>query len=565
METQSTLAARNRIASHLLLLFALIWLAAIYGAGLFGHPYSIDAILKPRGADAVVVTAAPAVERLGLRPGTTLLLSRMSYADAVRVKGSAQYGMLLSIIINDGSHIQQIVVPATKPRVVTPPLETLFDLLTITFSLLLAGYLGYRKPGIMTAALVVFLGGGDLSWPAFAVFFAHLPDTVFSPLAAILADLCNWFPVLALASFAVRLPGDEPRGRKRVAVAVVDAIVTLGFVCGLFPQPMPVYVFFTGLSGVVLLCASFAALHYAQPSDRGRVGIVFAGVMIGGVGYAVNMIGLRYGEPLWLFLPYATLSVIIVPLSVAYAILRHRVFDIGFVLNRTIVYAVTSAVVLLVFAALEFATERILSDLTHVEGVVLQFAIALLVIVSVRLVHGRVDGLVDSVLFRSRHEQESALRRFATTLQFYTEETALIRDTVDALGRYALVQGAALYVARAGLDLELAQSSFCVAAPAIDLNDTAYVELRAHHEALHVHGKPTAFPGERLYPMILAGRISGVIATGERGGLEEMPPDIDDAIARIAAALAIALAAIETDRVRQENAALQARLAAAPA
>src|SRR6185312_16092065 len=108
-------------------------------------------------------------------------------------------------------------------------------------------------------------------------------------------------------------------------------------------------------------------------ADRGRTAIVFGGVMVGGVGYAANMLGLRFCEPYWLFQIYANVSVIVVSLSLAYAVLRHRVFDVAFVLNRTLVFALTSALVLVVFAALEFVADRFLTDVSHVEGMLLQF------------------------------------------------------------------------------------------------------------------------------------------------------------------------------------------------
>lgn len=550
----------HRPARYLLPLFALLWLAAIYASVFLDRSYVIDAVLRPAGSDVSVVSAGPAAQQAGLLPGSIVLLSAMPLGEAARIKYGVPFGTPLHVAIRTGSATRTITLPATKNRNYSTPLKDAFDLLTITVSLLLAAYLGARKPGMMMAALILFLGGGDLSWPRFASIFAGAPDFIYLPLVVILSALCDWFPVLALASFAVRLPGGEPGAKQRAAIRVVDAIVLAGFVIALFPAGNNVYVLATALCAIVLLAASIAALSYAHPHDRARVGIVFAGVVVGGVGYANNMIGLRaFGEPPFLFTSYATLSVIIVPVSVAYAILRHRVFDIAFVLNRTIVYGLTSAVVVFLFAALEFGAERFLSDLTHVESVLLQFGIALFVAVNVRVVHARTDRLVDNVLFRSRHEQESALRRFAVTLQFYTEDRALIRDTVDALSRFARVQGAALYLA-SPRGLELALSSFSLATPEVDENDTAYVELRAHHEALQVHGTPTAFPGDRLYPMILAGRIGGVIATGERESGEVMPPDIDDAIKRIAEAAAIALAAIDTDRIRQENAVLHARL-----
>jgi hypothetical protein len=82
-------------------------------------------------------------------------------------------------------------------------------------------------------------------------------------------------------------------------------------------------------------------------------------------------------------------------------------------------------------------------------------------------------------------------------------------------------------------------------------------------ERLQISGANTAFRGDRLYPLVLAGRLIGVFATGVRDTGETMPPDIDDAIASIASAVAISLAAIETNLVRAENAVLQARLASA--
>lgn len=552
--------ASNRAASFVLPLFAVLWLAMIYASSFFNGVYHADGIFRQTDSGRVVVSAGPTLRRAGVRPGMTV---RSPSGVAAERALSSPYGAPVVMIVSDGRTTRTVTVPAVSQRLASDPLYITFDLLTISFSLLLAGYLGFRKPGVMIAALILFLGGGDLSWPAFTVFFSGLPDALFGPLARVFQDLCDWFPVLALASFAVRLPGDRPAGEKRIAVAVVDALVAAGFVTGFILENPHRFqnALLTGASALIVIGACIAALRYAQPADRGRVGIVFAGVFFGGVGYAANMIWLQYGEPFVVFRLYTTISVILVPLSVAYGVLRHRVFDVGFVLNRTIVYAVTSAVVVLVLGALEFAAERFVNDLTHVESLVVQFAIAMIVIVSVRVVHGRIDRIVDSVLFRSRHEQESALRRFATTLQFYTEQGPLVRDTVDALVRYARVQGAAVYLPGDGTGLQQAASSFPIAASSVDHNDTAYVELRAHHEALQVHGVPTTFPGDRLYPMVLAGRIAGVVATGERESGEEMPPDINEAIERIAAALTISLAAIETDRIRSENATLHAQLA----
>lgn len=490
-------------------------------------------------------------------------LAPMPLADRIRLRYGVRAGAALHVAVHESGGVRWLTVPAFLPHPPTPEGLKIFDLVSMTFALALAAFLGFRIPGMMIAALIVYLGGGDLSWPAFAVFFSGLPDAVYLPLAVLLADVCNWFPVLAVAAFAVRFPQDDGTSAKRTAVRVVDALVLLGFLAGLWLNPgRSVYVACTALSGLIAVAAVASSLRFAKPSDRARVGIVFASIMIGGAGYAANMILRQYGGSFVVFSLYAGLSVVVVPLAVAYAIVRHRVFDIAFVLNRTLVYAITSALVLVALAATEFAAERYLSDLTRVEGIAVEFAIALAIIVSVRIIHARVDRAVDSMLFRARHEEESALRRFATTLQFYTEQAPLLRDTVDVLVRFARVQGAAIYLP-SHKALVCAASAYPAPAPHVDENDPAHVQLRAHHERLQIHGFSTAFLGERLYPMFLAGRLTGTISTGGRESGEQMPPDIGEAIERIAAALAVALAAIETDRIRSENALLQARLAGA--
>lgn len=547
----------SRAGSFALATFALLWLGAII-ASEFSPAYQIDKSSQLVGQDYVVTKVGPAAEKAGVRVGDIEIWSTISY-----VRAHGPEGSIAPYRVRRGSQILELSVPLTLATSADPIFLRLISNGCIVLALLLAAYLAFRKPSVMIAALIMFLGGAGLDWPLFVAYFSGLPDSIYVPFASFFAVVCDWFPVMALASFAIRLPGGVPSKPQRTATMIVDAVVIAAFGLCFWQLTLEQYAstFLRGsiFSAVVVLLASVAALVFARPADRGRTGIVFAGVMIGGVGYAINGIWSVLGEPYWLFIVYANLSIVVVSLSLAYAVLRHRVFDVAFVLNRTIVFALTSALVFVIFAALEFLIERFLSDVTHVEGIILQFAVALCVIISVGQLQHRVDVLVDNLLFRSRHEQETALRRFASTLQFYTEEGPLVRDTVDVLLRYGRVEGAAIYVAQE-TGLTQMQSSFTVAAPEIDHNDIAYVELRAHHEPLHVHTMPTALPGDRLYPMIRAGRMIGAIATGERESGEEMPPDIDDAIKRIAHAAATALGAIESDRIRSELTDLRTRL-----
>ena len=539
--------------------FSLFWLILIW-ISLF-HPaiYRPPMVVTAYGLNAVVVvSASPELERAGLYPGT--VIDGLSYAKQTHLRGTTQRGLVFAIPVHSGNTVHIVTTRADTPFTYESTAETWFAFVTLTFALVLTAYLGYRRPGVMIAALILFIAGGGLDWPSLAAALSSLPDAAFAALMMPTHLLASIFPTLALASFAIRLPNDDADPRKRNAIRAIDAIVILGLFAEAFYRTRSQGVLYLGISAIVVIVACMLSLRYARPSDRGRVGIVFAAVILGGAGYAVAIMVESYTGPTVQFYAYSGLSVIIVPVSLAYAILRHRVFDIAFVLNRTLVYALTSAFILVILAALEFVAERYVNALTHVEGVLVEFFIALIVIVSARLIHRKIDQLVDAIFFRTRHQQESALRRFSTAAQFYTAQDPLVRDTVDALVRFGRVQGAAVYLST-GSQMECAASTFeSPAAPRIDENDSAYVALRAHRDELDTHDFKTAFSGARLYPMVLAGRLAGTIATGERESGEAIPPDIDDAIKRVVSAVTIALAAIESDRIRQENAVLQQRL-----
>jgi hypothetical protein len=246
----------------------------------------------------------------------------------------------------------------------------------------------------------------------------------------------------------------------------------------------------------------------------------------------------------------------ILPVAVAYGILRHRVFDIAFIVNRALVYAVTSAILVVMIEGLEFVAERFVQAETHVESALMEFGITLAVVLCIRPVHRRVDAAVDNVFFRKRHEEESALLRFAITAQFYTDAPPLLRDGVEAVVKYGRVRGAAMYLPVPG-GASCSVTTFAANAPFIDENDVGLVELRAHGEVLDTHHLRTAFPGIRVYPMMLAGRLVGVLAIGERESGEEMPPDIDAALRAVANSVGVTLEAIETARLRAENAQLR--------
>jgi hypothetical protein len=148
--------------------------------------------------------------------------------------------------------------------------------------------------------------------------------------------------------------------------------------------------------------------------------------------------------------------------------------------------------------------------------------VALALGLSIRFVHGRVDLLVDRVLFRRRHEDEEALRRFSSEIPYVTDRDILLR--------------------RAGQTLEGHTDATSVEIVLrFDDNDPAIVRLRANPQVLDLHGMETALRGDIGFPMTARGQLLGVIVLGARRSGERYAPDDISAISQLATSLGGAL------------------------
>ena len=552
---------------YLLAGLALLWLALFWLA--YFHPASyVPLVAKAHAGQPTIITqVTPQLQRAGVSPGMHLKLAAIPLSERYRLVYGAPRDAIVEVPLETQTGARLIRAPAQiQVPVNVGPIDWIL-IVCATFSLLLGAYLALRKPSAMIFALIMYLGG-IVNVEALAGAYAHLPPAAYAFVNAATFTLLGFFPNAILASFAIRFPGTEPARTKKRAIQVVDGIVLAGFAIEAFREGFWKVIFNTPFysrsyligSAVVVAAAAILSLRYAKREERGRIGLVFAAIVVAGLGYATsNALGASIPTPVYLAIEI--LSVIVIPVAVAYAILKHRIFDIAFVVNNTLVFAATSLVVLAIFGALELLTERFLSSLSHLQSAALDFGIALIVGMSARPVHRRADSVVDALIFRKRHEQESSLRRFAKTAEHYTAEEPLARDTVNALVRFGDVHGAALY--RAEEKRLLCDASTFVNAPRqIVIDDCAYVEARAHQEPLDIRRTATAFPGVRIYPMVLADRVLGALTVGERESGEAMPPDIDDAIQKIAASVAACFTAIEVAHMREENAQLRLRLGA---
>jgi hypothetical protein len=140
------------------------------------------------------------------------------------------------------------------------------------------------------------------------------------------------------------------------------------------------------------------------------------------------------------------LLLLLLPSVFAYAILSHRIMDIDIVLNRGLVYALVTGVMLVLFIALENLLAALSVELTGASSFAFVMGTAVVMAALLNPVKSRVETIVERLFFAYRQQLREGLTDLAHELSFITQlermEQVLLRRLVDL----ALARGAALFL-----------------------------------------------------------------------------------------------------------------------
>jgi hypothetical protein len=487
--------------------------------------------------------------RAGIRPGDTITV--LEKKDRFRCEIFVLAGARCSFLVERHGRTKQIALVAAVARNQESLwLRVLQTILQFSF-LWLGGLIAWRwfdnaAARALACMLVSFgctmsLSGHDfpndgagvpivglqqvffIAGSASAVYFATLfPDRTNDGLLAMLRRLTLPIAIATIALSWIQVFG-QPTLVSLVAVSVCIAYFVFATVAG--------------------LAISFAK---SRGADRPRMLWVLSSFAVGFTGLAVGIVQQSSGHSDW-----ASFALLAIPFGLTYAILRHRVFGVVFVINRAVVYAVVSAVVVAAFLVAEWLLSLAFTQYDRTANLIAELCVALVLGFSIRFIHARVDRVVDDLFFRARHLAEAAIRRFAHEADLVTNADDLLDKTVDVVSRFGDATAVAVYLRREDGKYEPARSTFDEAKP-IGENDWALLEMRAWHQPVELPGMRSDLPGDSAFPMRTRGQLAGALVCAAKRSGESYAPDERDALRVLAHAVGVALDILEVEALRRE-------------
>lgn len=253
------------------------------------------------------------------------------------------------------------------------------------------------------------------------------------------------------------------------------------------------------------------------------------------------------------------LSGIIAPALLAYAVLRHRVFDLGFAVNRTLIFSIVSAILLLAFGLAEWVVNERLGIAALRDNPLVAAAIALVLFLTFHNIHGAVERVVESVFFRSWREKEAALKRFMREAGFVLKGDVLQRDFLAAVKRFTDGAAAALYQRDEGGAYVRVEGGIAGAPEMIDADEPAVVALRADRALVEIVETRSALPAVLALPMTIRHEIDGFVLLAVKPNGLAYRPDEKNELAKATEAIGDDLHALKVEQLQRGIANLEAR------
>lgn len=449
--------------------------------------------------------------------------------------------------------------------------------------LIFAGVLAYRRPGVMTVAFWLFVAANfNISWLMNA--YGQAPEAVGRPIVLFIEAVLGGWSYFPVVWFALRFPDDRIiRRDMRVADycwTIVSAAALLYFAVDLagitfgnsgtgdtfenqfwrytIPQNVPSVV----ALGAFLWVYARAGAVVRQRAMWGIVGLVLMIVfeIIGNFMTESTTATYFIGNIVFLLATFC-------PLALIYAVLRHHLLDISFVVNRALVYSALTALIVLVIGFADWIVGKYLFETRAALAVDAAVAVGMGFVL--QRTHGVLERAVDRMIFASRHAAERHIDRVIAGLAFAQNQGTILRALVDdPSAALDLVSSSIFMDDGAALVLRAHDGWQSHATAALDRDDPIARLMLAERDVVDVtqaHWRSDIkgiAPGslDIAVPLLSRNHLLGIALYGRHRNGSAIDPEERRLLHKLCESAAVAYEAVELARTREALAAVTSGL-----
>ena len=232
-----------------------------------------------------------------------------------------------------------------------------------------------------------------ISWVCLGIFLFVFPDGRFSP---------RWTPIVAFVCIFLILLSNAPFFPPALFLAFLLGFVLLALIAQMYRYR---YV---------------STLAQRQQTKWVVLGITTAILGIGGLSTLVYVLSLPqyptgylplFGDTMWYVFE------LLIPLSIGFAIVRSKLWDIDVVINRALVYGSLTVLLALIYFTLIFVLQALFQGIFHQNNAAAIVISTLVIAALFQPLRHRIQQIIDRRFYRRKYDAAKVVETFSATLR----------------------------------------------------------------------------------------------------------------------------------------------------
>jgi hypothetical protein len=242
-------------------------------------------------------------------------------------------------------------------------------------------------------------------------------------------------------------------------------------------------------------------------------------------------------------------------LILGFAVLKKRIFNFSFLVNRALLYSLLSVILLVVFYATKSGLETIIKPSTTEAGTAISAGVAFLIYLAFHHVYDHVKEYMEQWLFKSWHHNEQQLRGFVRRAAFFEDVEKLREGMLGALHDFGHGCGVAIFEKRIEKDrtFYLKTSATDQAFPnIIGIDHNWVLSMRDQVSMVSLESMSNQNSPSRLVPQFHRGELLGFVLLGQKIDGSDWRPDEELVLQFAVQQIGLDIYALEVNRLSRE-------------